>query len=105
MVGFEEFVGDKVDGKAHIFIAVHWSLKVEIFYICTAILGICGGEYAVPQHLAGGHVGGTRGDFAGVFYKVAPDRDAYTIGVLLLWSIVDNDAPVFWYVFDLVGER
>jgi hypothetical protein len=44
----EEFFWDEMGGESHVFIAFHWGLKVQVFDIGAAILGIGGGEDTVP---------------------------------------------------------
>ena len=66
---------------------------------------------AVPEKLGRYHVGGACGQLEGVVDEVPANGDADTVGILLLWLMVDDnmstcDGPVFGDALDfVVGKK
>ena len=83
-----------VGRDAHVLVLVEPCGEVEQFEICGEVAGVGGANDTVPQYFGCDQVGGASGEFAGVIDEVTADGDADSIGVFLLWSIVNNNTGI-----------
>ncbi len=96
---FEEFR----EFCAHEFRAYHWGVEVEILQIDGAVASTLCGDNAVEMNLDCDHVNGGGTAIPGIGDAIAADGEASEIGIGLLRTIVDAQAPVC-DVFALVDQ-
>ena len=107
MVLVDGRLGEDIDGYLHIFKAGHRSAEVEVFDVKAHVAGVLCADDAVPQEFGGGEVGCASRELARVIDEVATCCQADSVGIRLLWAVVDNnacvrDGSVAWNLFDLV---
>ena len=111
IVEVHELWRNHANWNAHVFIPVEWGAEIKVFDVGTSIARAWCGDDAVPHDFAGSEVGGSGGEFVGVVDQVATCGDSDSVGVGLLWAVVDNDVgicnvAVRWKLdeFDSVGS-
>jgi hypothetical protein len=70
---------------AHMFIALHWSVKIEILDVHGHEFCIAGGEDAVQWTFDSCEINGGSGDFAGVLCAIAADSEADLAFLGFVW--------------------
>ena len=89
-----EIRGDEVEGHPHVFCSVEGGLEVETLDVGAHVAGAFGGYDTVPHQLGGGEVGGACREFTWVVDEVSSDGDAHSIGIIFLFSKIDDDSGV-----------
>ncbi len=103
--------GGKGDGRSHVLELIERSFEVHVFDVGPGKACPWRADGAVPEELGRYHVGGACGQLKGVVDEVPAIGDADTVGILLLWLMVDDnmstcDGPVFGDALDfVVGKK
>ena len=85
---------ENVNGHLHVFKAIQWSSKVEVFDVEAQIFCIVCADDAVPQEFSGGEIHCSCCEFSRVVDEVSTGSEADMIGVRFLGAKVENDLHV-----------
>lgn len=79
---------------AHVFIAFHWGVEVEVLYIKgTESCSWCE-DYAIDEDFGGDHACGFGGDIVGIVYLISSDGEVDSSGVIFSWAIGNNQPEI-----------
>ena len=76
--------GEVADFKAHIFVAGHRGVELEIFDVDSREIGSRGGYDTVEEELHCEEIGGGRATVMWVVYLIATDVETRTVGITLI---------------------
>lgn len=94
VVMFDDVGRKKGNGHTHVLIPIERSLKVHVLNVGSTKFCTRRADSAIPQKFGRHHVSSACGEFEWVVDEVAADGDPNTIGILLLWTMVDDDTGI-----------
>jgi hypothetical protein len=102
---FDDVGRKKGNGHTHVLIPIKRSLEIHVLNVGPTLCTRCA-DCAIPQKFRRHHVSSACGEFEWVVDEVATHCDPHAIGILFLWTMVDDntgirDGPVFGNVADL----
>ena len=87
----DEIFGEVPNFEAHVFVAGHSGVEVEIFDVNSPELGSRGGDDTVEEELHFEEIGGGLVTVMWVVYWIAANDEMRALGITLLWSVVDHN--------------
>ena len=94
MVLFDDLLWKDADREAHVLVARHRGVEIEVFDIRAHETGVGSGNDAVEEDFGSSHVGGRCADIAGVVDEVAADGEADSVRFGLLRANGGNNSSV-----------
>ena len=106
LVMFDDVGRKEGNGHTHVLIPIERSLEIHVLNVGPTKLCTRCADSAIPQEFRRHHVSSACGEFEWVVDEVAAHGDPHAIGILFLWTMVDDntgirDGPVFGNVADL----
>ena len=80
--------------EAHIFVALHRGVQLEVFDFNSHELGSSGGEGTVEEELHCVDIVGGRATVVWVVYLISADGETHAVGITLHWSVVDHNKNI-----------
>jgi len=81
----------------HIFETVHRGTQIKVLNVEAEIFSPWCADDTVPKHFCSGEISRPGGQFARVMNEITTGSQSNTVGIFLLWSVIDNDTCVGYH--------
>jgi hypothetical protein len=92
IVASDDFVGDKVEAEAHVFVVGHGSHEVEIWEVHAVEFCVGIGNGGIDEEFGGDEIGHWSALVAIICDAVATEGESCVMWFLFLWSIIADNA-------------
>jgi hypothetical protein len=103
---FNDVIWEKFEGHLHVLISIKRRFEIHVFDIGATEFGSRRTDYTVSHYFGRDHIGCSCCQFVCIINKVAANCDPYSIWVVFLGAVGDNDScvrdrPIFRDASDL----
>ena len=92
----ENIFWEAAELEAHVLIAGHWDVEVEIFDVDCHEFGTWSGDYAVEKKLDSEEIDGGSATVMWVVYSIAAYSEPRLVGVTFFWSVIYHNATIHY---------
>ncbi len=89
-----DVVWEKLEGHSHVLVQIEWCFERHVFYNGPTKFGSWRTDYTVPHNFCGDHIGSMCSKFVRIINKISTNRDSYSIWIVFLWVVVDDNSCV-----------
>ena len=94
IVVFNNVIWEELEGHLHVLISIERRFEIHVFDIGATEFSSRCADYTVPHYFGRDHIGCSCCQFIWIINKVAANRDLYSIWVVFLGAVVDNNLCV-----------
>ena len=94
IVLLDKIFGEVAEFEAHVCVAGHNGVELEIFDVDSHQIGSRGGDDTFEEDLHCEDIGGGCAISVWVVYLISSDGETRAVGITLLWSVVDHNPNI-----------